>query len=278
MWGTSGSSRRASTIARSAGALCRGASSVSPPSSRSTSWSIRTGSRKRAPPWTTRCATASTSSGTASRDSTGSVPPSSATAESFRLVEPALTTRMAPTQRSVRPSPVADVRVVVPVLPRPGPVPEPFVLHLLAQVAGTVSELRYAVDHIDHEVEPIEIVEHHHVERRRRRALLLVPPHVQVVVVRGPVGETVDQPRVAVVGEYDRPVGGEESVELPVGEPVGVLGLGLKPHQVDDVHDPNFELRQPLAQDRRRGKRLERRAVPAEAEHDVRLVPVVVGR
>ena len=43
-----------------------------------------------------------------------------------------------------------------------------------------------------------------HVERRRGRALLLVAAHVEVVVVGAPVGEAVDQPRVAVVGE-DRP-------------------------------------------------------------------------
>ena len=72
----------------------------------------------------------------------------------------------------------------------------------------------HAVDHVHDEVEAVEVVEHDHVERRRRRPLLLVAAHVQVRVVRAPVGEAVDQPRVAVVGEDDRPVGREERVEL----------------------------------------------------------------
>src|SRR5438874_899721 len=71
-----------------------------------------------------------------------------------------------------------------------------------------------AVDDVHHEVEAVEIVEHDHVERRRGRALLLVPPHVQVGVAVTAVRQPVDEPRVPVVGEDDRPGGGEEVVEL----------------------------------------------------------------
>ena len=89
--------------------------------------------------------------------------------------------------------------------------------------AGVRGEARHAVDHVHHQVEAVEVVEHHHVERRRGGALLLVAAHVELVVVGAPVGEAVDQPGVAVEGEDDRPVGGEEGVELGVGEAVGVL-------------------------------------------------------
>ena len=82
-----------------------------------------------------------------------------------------------------------------------------------------------AVDHVDDEVEAVEVVQHDHVERRRRRALLLVAAHVDVLVVRAPVRQPVDEPRIAVVGEDDRPVAREERVELRVGEPVRVLAL-----------------------------------------------------
>ncbi len=81
---------------------------------------------------------------------------------------------------------------------------DPPVDHQLANVARAGAEARHAVDDIDHEVEPVEVVEHDHVERRRGRAFLLVPADVQVGVVRPAVGEAVDQPRVAVVGEDDR--------------------------------------------------------------------------
>ena len=99
------------------------------------------------------------------------------------------------------------------------------VLHQLADVAGPRSQARDPVDHVDHQVEAVQVVEHHHVERRGGRALFLVAAHVQVVVVGPPVGQAVDQPRVAVVGEDDRLVRGEERVELLVGQAVRVLGL-----------------------------------------------------
>ncbi len=59
-------------------------------------------------------------------------------------------------------------------------------------------------------------------------------------MVGPPVGQPVDQPRVAVVGEDDRPVGREERVELAVGQAVRVLRLRLEPHQVDDVDDADL--------------------------------------
>ncbi len=110
----------------------------------------------------------------------------------------------------------------------------------------------HAVDHVDYEVEAVEVVEHHHVERRRGGALLLVAAHVDVVVVGAPVGETVDQLRVAVVGEDHRAPGGEQRVELLLGESVRVLDVGLQAHQVDDVDDPHLQLRAARAAGSRR--------------------------
>src|SRR5215208_2326712 len=179
--GTCGTARRASSIAVRAGPLCSGARSVSSASSRATASSIATGSRKRVPPWTTRWATATTSAGADSSDATGSLEPSGATADSLRLVDPALTTRTTLT-RSVRPGPVADGGIVVAVLARVCAGAETRVLHLLAQPAGLARESRHAVDHIEHEVEPVEVVEHDHVERGGRRSLFLVAAHVQVRV------------------------------------------------------------------------------------------------
>ncbi len=100
---------------------------------------------------------------------------------------------------------------------------DPGVVHALAQTRGLRPQVRDPVDDVDDEVVPVEVVEHDHVERRRRRALLLVAAHVDVRVARAAVGEAVDEPRVAVVGEDDRPVGGEQGVELAVGQAVRVL-------------------------------------------------------
>jgi sulfur carrier protein ThiS len=112
----------------------------------------------------------------------------------------------------------------------------------------------------------------------RGRALLLVAAHVQAVVVGPAVRQPVDQPGVAVVGEDHRLVRREHRVELRVGEPVRVLALGLQSHEVDDVDHPHLELWQMLAQQRRRGQRLERRHVPGARQHDVRLAALVAAR
>ena len=88
------------------------------------------------------------------------------------------------------------------------------VAHDLLGVGRAGAELRDAVDHVADQVEPVEVVEHHHVERRRGRAFFLVAADVEVVVVGAAIGQAVDQPGIAVVGEDDRLVRGEERVEI----------------------------------------------------------------
>src|SRR2546423_15488758 len=118
------------------------------PSQRSTSWS------------------ASTSSSGPSR-------------RSLRLEEPALTTRTR-TRRLPAPGPVANLGQILAVLARPGPGDHAFVGHVLAEPGSPLAEVRHAIDHVHHQMEAVEVVEHHHVEGRRRRALLLVAPPMEV--------------------------------------------------------------------------------------------------
>jgi hypothetical protein len=96
-------------------------------------------------------------------------------------------------------------------------------------------------------------------------------------MVGAPVGEAVDEPRVAVVGEDHRAVDGEQRVEQGVGQAVRVLGVGLQAHQVDDVDDAHAQLGQMRPQQRRGRDDLERRNVPGAGQHDVGL-PALVGR
>ena len=243
--GTSGSSaadeleRRAAT---SAGGAARGRRA--PRAAARRARRSATGATNSVPPWTMRWPTASI--GPARSSSVASA--SSSTCPrgarrlrreeepvvrrrgraSLRLLEPALTTRMRIHGLGVGPGPVADLGRILAVCAGVGAAAEPLVDHSLPQLGRVRAEARDAVDHVDHEVEAVEVVEHDHVERRRRRPLLLVAAHVDVLVVRAPVGEAVDQPRVAVVGEDDRPVGREDRVELAVGEPVRVLAVGLR--------------------------------------------------
>jgi hypothetical protein len=57
-----------------------------------------------------------------------------------------------------------------------------------------------------------------------------------------------------------------------------MFGLGLKPHEIDDVHDAHAHFGQPFPQNGRGSDGLERRHVTAAGEHDIRLRPLVVGR
>ena len=52
----------------------------------------------------------------------------------------------------------------------------------------------------------------------------------------------MNRPGIAVAGEDDRSVGGEEEgVELGVGHPVGVFAVRLETHQINDVDHPDLE-------------------------------------
>ena len=92
---------------------------------------------------------------------------------------------------------------------------------------------------------------------------------MQVVVVVPPVGQTVNQPRVAVEGEDDRLVGREQLIEIPVAQPVRVLARRLQAHQVDHVDHADFQRGQMLAHERDRRERLERRHVAAAGHDDI---------
>jgi hypothetical protein len=144
---------------------------------------------------------------------------------------------------------------------------DPLVLELLLQGDGPVAGLGNAVDDVHHEMEAVHVVQHGHVEGRGDGALLLVTADVDVLVIGAAVGEPVDQPRVAVEGEDDRPVLGEELVEVGVAEAVRVLGLRLQPHQVDDVDHADFQVGEVLAHDGHGGERLQRGYIAA-ADHD----------
>src|SRR4051794_36279674 len=115
-------------------------------------------------------------------------PSSSPSSASFRLLEPALTTRIRTRRGSARGhGPVAYVGHVVADLACVRAVAHALVDHVLAQLGRALAEPGDAVDDVDHEVEAVHVVEHDHVERRRGRALLLVAAHVETRVVRAPV-------------------------------------------------------------------------------------------
>ena len=92
----------------------------------------------------------------------------------------------------------------------------------------------------------VEVVQHCHVERSGNGAFFLIAADVYVVVVGTAVGQPVDQPWITMKGENDRLIFGEELVEIRVAQPMGVLFPGLELHEVDDIDDTDFQVRQTL--------------------------------
>src|SRR5579871_1179285 len=111
---------------------------------------------------------------------------------------------------------------------------------------GVLSQTGYPVDDISGEVKPIQVVQHSHVERRRSGAFFFVAAHMHIVVIRAPIGQSVDQPGIAVKCEHDGLVLGEDRIELVIVHSMRVLAWRLKRHQVYDVHHADFEMREML--------------------------------
>src|SRR5215471_12201197 len=110
----------------------------------------------------------------------------------------------------------------------------------LLRVGPDLGQAGHSIEHLDSQVEAIELVQDHHVERRGGRALLLVTTDVHIGVIRAPIGQPMDQPRVAVIGEDDRSVAREQRVEIAVRETMWMVLAGLQAHQVNDVDDSHF--------------------------------------
>jgi hypothetical protein len=115
-----------------------------------------------------------------------------------------------------RPSPVGGLRFVDAVLKGVVRILDDLVLQPVFEMRLRDREPRDPVDHIDGQVEAAYLIAHGKVEGRIDIPLLLVAPHVQVLMIRPAIGELVDEPRIAVKIEYDRPVECKEAVEIAV--------------------------------------------------------------
>ncbi|AFT89994.1 hypothetical protein BUPH_08224 (plasmid) [Paraburkholderia phenoliruptrix BR3459a] len=63
------------------------------------------------------------------------------------------------------------------------------VLHVFPEMRGPPLQTRHAVEHIDHQIEAVDLIQYRQFERRVDVALLLVAAYVQMLVIAEPIGE-----------------------------------------------------------------------------------------
>jgi hypothetical protein len=69
---------------------------------------------------------------------------------------------------------------------------------------GSSLQTRHPVEHVDHEVEAVHLIQNGQFERRVDVAFFLVAPYVQMFMIAEAIGQLVNQPRVTVEVEDDR--------------------------------------------------------------------------
>src|SRR5262245_50198830 len=109
------------------------------------------------------------------------------------------------------------------------------------------AKLRNAINHVDREAKPIDLVLDRQVQRGVDVTLLLVTAHVQIAVIRPAIRESMDQPRVAVEVEDDRLVGGEQRIKVAIRQTMRMLAGRREAEQIDDVDEANLQIGEMLA-------------------------------
>jgi hypothetical protein len=101
---------------------------------------------------------------------------------------------------------------------------------------------------------------------------------VNVALMRPMVGEAMDQPWIGVEIEDDRPVRGEEGLELEVCQPVRMLGVRDQLEQIHHVHEADLDVGEVLTEQGSGRQRLHRRAVAATRHDDFGFRTLVAAR
>ena len=100
----------------------------------------------------------------------------------------------------------------------------------------------------DAEVIATDLIEHDHIERRGGRPLFVKPAHMETSCIGASVNELVDGSLIAVKGEHDGLVYGEDLCEGGVIDPVWVDIWRVQGHQINNVHHAHLQFWQVMAQ------------------------------
>lgn len=133
------------------------------------------------------------------------------------------------------------------------------------------------VNGIHSETVTIGLVSDGQLERGINVSLLFVSSDVEVELTWTLVGESVDEPWVGVEVEHDWPVVGEDVCPLLVRHSVGMVGVGDKLEEIDDVNKSDLEFGKELSEESGGSERLLGRNITAGCHDEIWLLSVVVG-
>src|ERR1700686_292704 len=88
---------------------------------------------------------------------------------------------------------------------------------------------RNAVDDIDGEIKPINLVDNGEFQRSIDVAFLLIAAHVNVVMIPAAITELVDQRRIGMEIKNYGLVGSEKRIKVAVGKSMRMLSLRHEP-------------------------------------------------
>src|ERR1700730_4008197 len=94
----------------------------------------------------------------------------------------------------------------------------------------------------------VEFIQHGHIEWSRGGSFLAISVHMKILMIGATISQSVNQRGVAVVGENNRLVGGEERIKFTVRQTVRMLTRSLQGHSIHHIHDPHFDIGKMLAQ------------------------------
>jgi hypothetical protein len=84
------------------------------------------------------------------------------------------------------------------------------------RMSADIMEFWNAVNHIDRKAKAINLIINGKFQGRIDIALFFVAAHMQISVIGATIGETVNQPRIAVEIENNRLVSGEERIKIAI--------------------------------------------------------------
>src|SRR5262249_892975 len=116
----------------------------------------------------------------------------------------------------IRPHPLRRFRLINAILMRVIPALDLLIQESLLRVPSDSRESGDGVHNIHRQAEAVDVVVDRQLQRRVDTAFLFVSPHVNVAVIRAPVGEPMNQLRIPVKVEQDRLVDGKQGIEVVV--------------------------------------------------------------